>query len=113
MTSELANRRCQACTGDTPVLSEQRARELLGQLDGWSIEEGPRLVRTFRFRDFAEALRFVNRVGEIAEAEDHHPSVTLAWGMARVRLWTHVVKGLTENDFILAAKVDEAHEAGV
>ena len=106
--SELARKKCTPCREGTPPLAADAARALLGQLDGWQILDGPRLARTWKLRDFATALSFVNRIGEIAEAEDHHPDITLGWGRVGVELWTHATGGLTENDFILAAKIDSA-----
>lgn len=95
-----------------PRLADDACTRLLGQLDGWSITAGPRLSGKWKFADFATALAFVNRIGALADAEDHHPDVTLGWGRVGVELWTHVVDGLTENDFILAAKMDDAYRDG-
>jgi 4a-hydroxytetrahydrobiopterin dehydratase len=95
-----------------PSLSDGEANALLGQLDGWTISAGPRLGKTWKFPDFATALAFVNRIGAIADAEDHHPDVALSWGRVGVELWSHAAGGLTENDFIVAAKIDEAKAAG-
>lgn len=105
---DLAARKCTPCREGMPSLTDDEARALLGRLDGWAIEPGPRLAKKWAFRDFAAALAFVNRVGAIAEAEDHHPDVTLGWGRAGIELWTHAAGGLTENDFIVAAKIDAA-----
>lgn len=109
--SELRARHCTPCRPGTPALSETSAAALLGELDGWTITDRPVLARTFRFPDFASALAFVNAVGRLADAEDHHPDVHLSWGQATVELWTHAAGGLTENDFILAAKIDAAFAA--
>lgn len=81
---------------------------LLGQLEGWSVEGGHHLTKTYEFPDFARALAFVNRVGAIAEEQGHHPDVHLAWGRVRLGLWTHKINGLSESDFILAARIDQA-----
>ena len=78
----------------------------LPHVSGWSIEGNKRLRRTYRFKDFATALDFVSRVGAVAEEQDHHPDLYLAWGKVEAILWTHTIDGLTENDFILAAKTD-------
>ena len=91
-----------------PSVAGEEASALLAQLDGWAIEAGPRLARRWKFPDFATALAFVNRIGAIADAEDHHPDVTLGRGRAGIELWTHAAGGLTENDFIVAAKIDAA-----
>lgn len=74
---------------------------------GWEIIEGHHLRKDFKFKDFKEALAFTNQIGEVAEREQHHPDLQLAWGQVVVTIWTHKVDGLTENDFILAAKIDE------
>jgi len=91
-----------------PSLAPERAGELLAELDGWAIQTGPRLAKAWKLADFAAALALVNRIGAIAEAEDHHPDIALAWGRVGVELWTHAAGGLTENDFIVAAKIDQA-----
>lgn len=109
--SDLARKHCTPCREGTPPLGDDEAKRLVAGLDGWSIEDGPRLARRWKFPDFATALAFVNRIGAIADAEDHHPDVTLGWGRVGVELWTHAAGGLTENDFILAAKINEADEA--
>jgi 4a-hydroxytetrahydrobiopterin dehydratase len=81
---------------------------LLAQLSGWQVVEGHHLEKTYRFDDFAQALAFVNRVGDVAESNGHHPDVYLTWGKVRITLCTHKIDGLTESDFILAAKCDGA-----
>lgn len=106
--SELARRKCTPCREGMASLSAAEAQPLLDQLDGWTIAPGPRLTKTWKLADFANALAFVNRIGEIAETEDHHPDIALAWGRVGVELWTHAAGGLTENDFIVAAKMDES-----
>ncbi len=108
MTSELANKECVPCKGGTPPLPPDQVQSLLGELDEWTIEQEYHLTRSFDFPDFAKALDFVNRVGEIAEQQQHHPDIYLAWGNVRVEVWTHKIRGLTESDFILAARVDAA-----
>lgn len=103
----LKNRRCLPCEGNVPPLSQRDAEALMGSLRGWLLKEN-RIERDFAFRDFKEALRFVNRLGEIAEEEGHHPDILLhQYNKVRVSVWTHAVMGLTENDFILAAKIDD------
>ncbi len=96
------------CRGGVPPLEPAAVRALLGELEGWTIEQEYRLTRTFKFPDFASALRFVNVIGAIAETQGHHPDLHLAWGKVKVEVWTHKINGLTESDFIFAAKVDEA-----
>lgn len=110
MASELAQKECIPCRGDTPPMSSEQAQQMLKELENWTIEQEYHLTRTFKFRDFAEALNFVNRVGDIAEHENHHPDVHLAYGKVKVEVWTHKINGLTESDFVFAAKVDAAHE---
>ena len=105
-SGDLARRRCVSCDSTTPRLGVVECEALLDGLHGWEIVEGHHLARDFRFRDFRAALAFVNGVGEIAEAEKHHPDIRLAWGRARIEIWTHAIDGLSENDFILAAKID-------
>jgi 4a-hydroxytetrahydrobiopterin dehydratase len=106
--SRLSDKNCVPCREGTPPLADAAAAVLLGELDGWTIAAGRRLVKDWRFPDFHSALEFVNRIGAIADAEGHHPDVTLAWGRAGLEIWTHAAGGLTENDFILAAKADDA-----
>jgi 4a-hydroxytetrahydrobiopterin dehydratase len=109
--SALARKKCVPCRDGMPPLPDADASALLRELDGWTIEPGPRLAKKWKFPNFATALEFVNRIGVIADAEDHHPDVSLGWGRVGIELWTHAAGGLTENDFIVAAKIDEAHAA--
>jgi 4a-hydroxytetrahydrobiopterin dehydratase len=110
--SELAKKSCVPCRGGVPPLPSDRAEELLAQLGGaWNLVDGHHLSCTYEFSDFAEALAFTNRVGAIAEAEGHHPDIHLAWGRVRLDIWTHKIDGLTQSDFILAAKAHEARQA--
>ncbi len=108
--SELASKQCVPCKGGVPPLPPDKVNELLGQLDGWGVQKGHHLVRTFTLPDFKQALALVNQIGELAEREGHHPDIYLAWGMVRVEIWTHKIDGLTESDFILAAKIDQLRE---
>ncbi len=105
--ADLARRRCVPCRGGVPPLQDEAIRDLLGQLRGWSVVEN-RLTKTYSFQDFSDALAFVTRVGAIAEREGHHPEIYLAWGKVKLDIWTQKINGLTESDFILAAKADEA-----
>lgn len=108
---ELAERSCAPCRGGMPALAPQALAELHARLgSGWQLVGDHHLYREFRFPDFRTALAFVNRVGEIAEAENHHPDLTLAWGKVGVSVFTHKVGGLTENDFVLAAKAEKAFQ---
>jgi 4a-hydroxytetrahydrobiopterin dehydratase len=109
--SELAQKECVPCRGGVPPLPEERTRALLAQLgEGWSVERNHHLTRTYTFPDFARALVFVNRIGAIAEQQGHHPDIYLTWGKVRVDIWTHKIDGLTESDFVLAAKFDTVKE---
>jgi 4a-hydroxytetrahydrobiopterin dehydratase len=103
----LASKSCVPCRGGVPPLAADRINTLLGQLDGWAAEQEHHITRTYEFPDFVKALEFVNQVGAIAEAEGHHPDVYLTWGRVRIDIWTHKINGLSESDFILAAKIDE------
>ncbi len=103
---DLAAKTCVPCHGGVPVLSEAEQQGLLARVADWQLVDGHHLRRNFEFRDFVSALAFVNSVGEIAEKQGHHPDIHLAWGKVGVEIWTHAVDGLTESDFILAAKID-------
>lgn len=103
---DLANGTCVPCTSDTPTIQGEELEELAARVPLWEVVEGRRLRRRTRFADFQEALEFVNRVGELAEGEGHHPDVSFGWGYAELEIHTHAVGGLTQNDFVLAAKVD-------
>ena len=99
------------CRGGIPPLSEPAAREMASRTPGWSLAEGAtRLHRRFEFRDFLEAMKFVNRVAEVAEQEGHHPDIAIHWNAVDLTLWTHKIGGLHENDFIVAAKVSQLLE---
>ena len=110
----LRNEKCVACNRDAPRVTDEEMAELRPQIPDWEIvvQDGiPRLTRTYTFKDFVQALAFTNRVGELAEAEDHHPDLHLAWGKVAIEIWTHKIDGLTESDFIWAAKADRLLEA--
>ncbi len=104
---DLARKKCVPCSGGVPALKSGEIAKLLEQLGGgWDVINEHHLLKEYRFEDFAQALAFVNRVGEIAEEEGHHPDLHLSWGRVVVEIWTHAIDGLTESDFILAAKID-------
>ncbi len=106
--AELAQRSCIPCQGGIPPLAPHETQRLAQQLDSrWEVIADHHLTRNFDFPDFRSALDFVDRVGELAEREGHHPDICLSWGKVGIELWTHKVDGLTESDFILAAKIDE------
>ena len=107
----LDQRRCVPCEGGCAALTPEQIAPLLSQVPGWRVEDGgpgapSKLVRSYRFDNFVHAVDFVNAITPIAEAEGHHPDLFVRWGEVRVELWTHAAGGLTENDFILAAKID-------
>ena len=106
---ELATRKCVPCGGGIPPIPKEKAAEFMRQLhpDWQIIADGKKIERKFKFKNFREALDFVNQVGELAEAEDHHPSISFGWGFVTIILWTHAISGLFDNDFILAAKIDQ------
>ncbi len=107
----LADNACIPCRGGVPPLEVDRAQTLLKELgQGWSLNQAGHLERSYTFKDFSEALAYVNTIGAVAESEGHHPDLYLAWGQCRVEVWTHKIKGLTESDFYLAAKADRAFE---
>jgi 4a-hydroxytetrahydrobiopterin dehydratase len=106
----LVERHCVRCEPGTPPIEASEVPGLLAQLAGWTVEEADGhqlLTRRFKFKGFMPAIDFVNRIAPIAEAEAHHPDLLVGWGYVTVQLWTHAAGGLTDNDFILAAKVDQ------
>src|SRR5579872_2369943 len=104
--SELADKTCIPCRGGTPPLKGEELKTLQRSTPDWTVVNEHHLEREFRFPDFKQALDFVNRVGDVAEEQGHHPDILLTWGKAAITLWTHSVNGLTESDFIMAAKID-------
>lgn len=107
----LADKQCVPCRGGVPPLEAAAVQDLLRQLDqGWTVNASGHLERLYTFKNFAEALAFVNRIGAVAEEEGHHPDLYLAWGKCKVELWTHKINGLTESDFYMAAKADRAYQ---
>lgn len=107
---DLATKQCVPCRGGVPPLKGKELAELHNQVPRWDVIDEHHIVRTFTFPDFRQALDFVNRVGELAEQQGHHPDILLAWGKAEITLWTHKINGLTESDFIMAAKIDRLME---
>jgi 4a-hydroxytetrahydrobiopterin dehydratase len=105
--STLAQKECVPCKGAVPPLKGPELARLAGELGGgWQITCEHHLEKEFKFKDFCEALAFTNKVGQLAEAQGHHPDIYLAWGKVRLTIWTHMIDGLTESDFVLAAKAD-------
>ncbi|HEY8314504.1 MAG TPA: 4a-hydroxytetrahydrobiopterin dehydratase [Candidatus Baltobacteraceae bacterium] len=109
MKTPLAQRTCEPCKGGVPPLTGREMLPLLQELgNDWEAAGTHHLQKTYRFKNFADALAFVNRAGDVAEREAHHPNIFLTWGSVRLEIWTHKIDGLTEADFILAAKCDAA-----
>jgi len=104
--AELADKKCVPCRGGVPPLKGTELDALEQQVPGWDVVNEHHLEKAFTFPDFKTALDFVNRVGAVAEEQGHHPDIYLAWGKVEITIWTHKVDGLTESDFILAAKID-------
>jgi len=104
--ASLASKTCVPCRGGVPALKGKELETLHQQVPQWKVVDEHHLNRTFTFPDFKRALDFVNRVGALAEEQGHHPDIMLAWGKVEITLWTHKINGLTESDFIMAAKID-------
>ncbi|NMF86781.1 4a-hydroxytetrahydrobiopterin dehydratase [Nodosilinea sp. P-1105] len=110
MTEDLTKKKCEACTKESPPITEAEIQQLKPQIPDWDIkkqDESLRLERQFEFPDFAKALAFTNKVGEQAEAQGHHPALLTEWGKVTVTWWTHAINGLHKNDFVMAAKTDQ------
>ena len=108
--TELSNARCQACRTGAPMASKEEINQFLRQLPDWQLHEvdgQQRLTRSFKFKNFCQALAFTNLVGKIAEEQGHHPQLITAWGEVEVNWWTHKIGGLHRNDFIMASKTDQ------
>jgi 4a-hydroxytetrahydrobiopterin dehydratase len=111
----LAQMKCVACRGGEPTVTDAEMAEFLPQVPEWKVVERngiKRLERVFKFPDFVQALAFTNKVGQLAEAEGHHPAILTEWGKVTVTWWTHKIKGLHRNDFIMAAKTDRLYSPG-
>ena len=111
----LADKKCIPCRGGIPPLTDSEITELMPFVPGWQVIEVDgvkRLERVFKLKNFAEALMFTNKIGAIAEEEDHHPLIVTEWGQVTVQWWTHKIRGLHNNDFIMAAKTDAVAEKG-
>jgi len=104
--TELAQKKCLPCEGGVPKLTPEQVKTYLSQVQGWEARD-EKLHKTLKFKNFVEAMKFVNRMAEIAEGEGHHPDFTVHYNVVDVVIWTHAIGGLSENDFILAAKIDE------
>lgn len=105
--SELASRQCVPCRGGVPPLAGEEIAVLLTSLSGWEVVNEHHLCKEYKFPNYSDSLAFVNRLSDIAEEQGHHPDICFGWGRAEVTIWTHKIDGLTESDFILAAKIDQ------
>ncbi len=108
--TELAAKQCVPCRGGVPPLKGAELEALRRQLPTWQVVNEHHLEKSFKFPDFVRALEFTNRVGQLAEEQGHHPDICLAWGRVDIKIWTHKIDGLTESDFILAAKIEKLAE---
>ena len=110
---DLSKQNCEACRADAPKVSDEDLKALMPNIPDWSVvvvDGIMQLTRVFQFKNFEQAIAFTNRVGEIAEAEDHHPAILTEWGKVTVTWWSHKIKGLHKNDLIMAARTDEVYE---
>ena len=109
--NDLANKKCIPCEGNIPPFKIEEIQNYLKKIDGWTVNQdkldGFHLLKDFKFENFIQSQKFVNKVGEIAEKEGHHPDLWFGWGYAKIKIYTHAIKGLAESDFILAAKIDQ------
>jgi len=106
MAEGLADKECVPCRGGTPALKGKELEALHKSIPEWTVVDEHHIQREYKFENFQKALDFVNRVGSVAEEQGHHPDILLGWGKAEITLWTHKINGLTESDFIMAAKID-------
>ncbi len=108
--TDLVNKKCIPCEGNIPPFDKSEIHKYLKKVDGWDvkadIDKNFYLVKEFKFKDFAESQIFVNKIGDLAEKENHHPDISFGWGYCTIKIFTHAIKGLAESDFILAAKID-------
>ena len=103
----LSEKTCQPCKGDVPALTVEQIEPLLAQLDQWQCDDYQKIVKSYRFDNFKQAMDLATKVAAVAQKENHHPDLIVRWGELRVEIWTHISRGLTENDFILASKIDK------
>jgi 4a-hydroxytetrahydrobiopterin dehydratase len=109
--SDLSKKKCVPCEGNIPPFDTSEIHKYLKKVDGWDVKNDEDksfyLIKEFKFNNFKESQNFVNKVGDVAEAENHHPDISFGWGYAKINITTHAIEGLSENDFILAAKIDK------
>ena len=108
---DLSKKKCVACDGKIPPFDTSEIHKYLKKVDGWDVKSNDDksfyLIKNFKFKNFEESQKFVNKIGYIAEEENHHPDISFGWGYCQVKIFTHAIKGLAESDFILAAKIDK------
>ena len=112
MMTELSEQGCEACRADAPLISEDELRRLLPAISNWQVvvvDDVKQLSREFSFKNFAQAMTFSNRVGDLAEAENHHPAILTEWGKVTITWWSHKIRGLHKNDLIMAARTDRVY----
>lgn len=112
--TEYTKKTCEACRADAPKATDEQIQNFLSNYSEWKlIKEGeiPQLVRSFKFPNYTESVKFTNKIAELSDIEDHHPAITLEWGRVKVVWWTHKINGLHENDFIMSAKSDEIYKS--
>ena len=111
--TDLADKKCIPYEGNVPSFNIEEIHKYLKKVDGWNVKQdqldGFHIIKDFKFKNFLESQSFVNKVGEIAEKEGHHPDIWVGWGYARIKIFTHAIKGLHESDFVLAAKIDKIY----
>ena len=108
--SDLANKKCVPCEGNIPAFDKSEIHKYLKKVDGWDVNSDDGnfyLIKKFSFKNFKESQEFINKVGNIAESENHHPDLSFGWGYCKIKIFTHAIKGLAESDFVLAAKIDK------
>ena len=113
--SDLSKKKCVACDGNIPPFDKSEIHKYLKKVDDWEVKKGEEknfyLIKEFKFKNFEESQKFVNEVGKVSEEEGHHPDIIFGWGYAKINITTHAIEGLSENDFILAAKIDNITNA--
>lgn len=110
MSEELSLKKCVPCEGGTPAMSPQETNQYLSRVLGWDLIDDVKIKKEFKFKDFKQSLDFVNKVGSLAEQEQHHPNITIIYNKVRITLSTHAIGGLSQNDFIMAAKIDKLNK---
>ena len=108
--NDLANKKCVPCEGNIPAFDKSQIHKYLKKVDGWDVKNDDGnfyLIKEFSFKNFKESQKFINKVGDIAEIENHHPDISFGWGYCKIKIFTHAIKGLAESDFVLAAKIDK------